>query len=157
MNKNNLIVALLFLFYTSINFAQPFAPVAPIPDNLNNDPDLTLGIAFLKDVKVPDQSEIGITAYPGSQIIQTNKGQNEMLPSVRLVTEDESKNVIEFYKKELTDWKSEDVYGVYMFWKGEDKMKAMMGGEPVVQIEDGNKFANLVPRTKTSILIGYKK
>ena len=63
----------------------------------------------------------------------------------------------EYYKKELNDWKSEDVYGVYMFWKGEDKMKAMMGGEPVVQIEDGNKFANLIPGTKTSILIGYKK
>jgi len=157
MDKNNLLVALLFLFYTSINFAQPFAPVAPIPDNPNNDPDLTLGIAFLKDVKVPDQSEIGMTAYPGSQIIQTSKGQDEMLPSVRLVTTDDSKNVIDFYKKELTGWKSEDIYGVYMFWKGEDKMKAMMGGEPVVQIEDGNEFANLVPGTKTSILIGYKK
>ena len=156
MLKYTSIYLLLFLLLSSVTFAQPFAPVASVPDNPNNDPDLALGIAFLKDVKVPDKSEVGIPAYPDAQIIATNQGQEEMLPSVRLVSADDIGQVIEYYKKELKDWKNEEFYGTYMFWSGEDKMNAMMGSEPVVQIEDGNKFANLVPGTKTAILIGYK-
>jgi hypothetical protein len=156
MLKYTFIFLLLFLMLSSSVFAQPFAPVAPVPENASNDPDLALGIAFIKDVKVPDKSEVGIPAYPGAQIIQTNKGQEGTLPSVRLVSADDMKLVIDYYKKELKDWNSEDIYSIYMFWNGENKMKAMMGGEPVVQIEDGSKFANLVPGTKSTILVGYK-
>ena len=156
MLKYTSIYLFFFLLLSSLTFAQPFAPVASVPDNPNNDPDLALGIAFLKDVKVPDKSEIGAPAYPGAQIIQTNKGQEGLLPSVRLVSADDMKDVIDYYKRELKGWNNEDVYGNYMFWKGENKMKAMMGSEPVVQIEDGIKYANLIPGTKTSVLIGYK-
>jgi hypothetical protein len=149
------ILLLLFLSLSSIISAQPYAPTAPIPDNPNNDPDIALGIMIMKAIQVPDKSDIDISAYPDAQIIQAAKGESGMLPTVRLVSSDEIKNVVEFYKNELNDWKYEDFYGVHMFWKGEDKMKAMMGQEPVVQVEDGEKYSNLVPGTKTAILIGY--
>jgi hypothetical protein len=136
-------------------FGQDFAPIALSPDNPNNDPDITLGINFIKNVKVPDKSEVGVSAYPGSQIIQTNPGYEETLPSVRLVASDNVEAVLEYYKKELNEWNYSEFYGVHMFWKGEDKMNAMMGEEPVVQIENAEKFNKIAPEAKTTILIGY--
>jgi hypothetical protein len=149
---------LLFAFLLSkLIFAQPFAPVVPIPENTKNDRELAFGIKMIKDVQVPDRSEVGVIAYPGAKIVQTNKGREGMLPSVRLVSSDDKNAVIEFYKKKLKDWKNEDVYGTYMFWKSKDKTSALMGSEPVIQIDDGKKYAKLVAGTKTTILIGYKK
>jgi hypothetical protein len=109
----------------------------------------------MESINIPDKKVVSIPAYPGSQIIQTSEKTDDMLPSIRLVSDDSTKKVIEFYKNELTDWKYEDFYGVHMFWESEDKMKAMMGQEPVVQVESNEKFIHLVPSAKTTILIGY--
>lgn len=149
------IISFILFFTISSVYCQEFAPIAPIPENPDNDPDLSIGIAFLKSVEIPDKSVVGVSAYPNSQIIQTNRGGEDMLPSVRIVSTDDVTTVLNYYKSELSDWNYEDFYGVHMFWKGEDKMKAMMGGDPVVQIEDAEMFNKIAPSSKTTVLIGY--
>jgi hypothetical protein len=101
--KNNILYSFLFssLILCSILFAEePFAPVIEIPENPKNDPDLTLAIAFLNDVQVPDKDAVGVPAYPEAKIFQTTKAQAGMLPTVRLLSADKISDVVEFYKKE---------------------------------------------------------
>jgi hypothetical protein len=132
--KNNIIFSGLFLslILCSILFAdEPFAPVVDIPENPKNDPDLMLAIAFLNDVQVPDKDAVGVPAYPEAKIFQTTKAQAGMLPTVRLLSADEVSVVVEFYKKELTDWKHKDFYGIQYFYNGEEQ-KAMFGQEPLL-------------------------
>ena len=78
-----------------------------------------------------------------------------MLPSVRLLSEDEVTSVVGFYKKELEGWKYKDFYGIHMFYQGNEQ-DAMFGKVPVVQIEDAEKFKHISAAAKSTITIGYE-
>jgi hypothetical protein len=146
---------LSFALSTFLFATEPFAAKVNIPENPDNDPDLALAIMFLKNIKVPDKEAVGLPAYPEAQIFQTTPAQAGMLPTVRLLTDDKIEKVVEFYKKELDEWKYKDFYGVFMFFYG-DETEAMMGQIPVIQIEDAEKFTNILPSAKTAITIGYE-
>ena len=157
MRKQSLItISLLILFINSILFAGgPFAPKADIPSNPNDDPDLALAIIYLENIEVPDQEEVGVPAYPDAKIFQTNRAQEDMLPSVRLLSLDNLTKVVDFYKTELRGWKYKDFYGVHMFYNGKEQ-DAMFGKEPVVQIESADKFKHIIADAKVAITIGFK-
>ena len=67
--KINILISLLLssvLFCTLLFAEEPFAPVADLPENPKNDPELALAIAILNDVQVPDKDVVGVPAYPGA-------------------------------------------------------------------------------------------
>ena len=70
--------------------------------------------------------------------------QAGMLPTVRLLSTDEVSTVIKYYKKELSDWESKDLYGTFTFFKG-DETEAMMGQIPVIQIGSAEMFSKTMP------------
>lgn len=134
--------------------AQPFAPKIDPPKNPDNDPEIAFAIQILSGVDVPDKSKVGVAPYPGAKIFQTTIAQSGMVPTVRLFSKDDVSTVLEFYKKELSDWKFKDLYGTNTFFKG-DEMKAMMCQEPNVQITSAELFIKTMPSAKTVITIGY--
>lgn len=144
--------ALLFLSIQTI--AQPFASKIDPPKNPDNDPEIAFAIQILSGVEVPDKSKVGVAPYPGAKIFQTTIAQSGMVPTVRLLSTDEVSTVLEFYKKELSDWKFKDLYGTNTFFKG-DEMKALMCQEPVIQIASAELFSKTMPSAKTAITIGY--
>ena len=150
----NLIFIISVMFTLQI-YSQSYAPVVPVPSNPDNDPDISLGIMFIKAVEVPDKATVGVDAYPGAEILQTTKSQDPMLASIRLVSSDEVQKVYEFYKEKLKDWNYENFMGMHVFWKGE-KMEALVLSSPVVQIEEATKYMKVTPNAKTTILVGYK-
>jgi len=150
-----IIFIFVFCLSTILLAGEPFASKIAIPENPDNDPDLTLAIAFLENVKIPEKETVGVPAYPEAKIFQTTVAQAEMLPSVRLLSEDEITSVVEFYKKELEGWKYKDFYGIHMFFQGEEQ-DAMFGKVPVVQIEDAAKFKHISAAAKSVITIGYE-
>jgi len=145
-------IVLLFLSIQTI--AQPFASKIDSPKNPNDDPEIAFAIQILSGVEVPDKSKVGVAPYPGAKIFQTTIAQSGMVPTVRLLSTDEVSTVLEFYKKELSDWKFKDLYGTNTFFKG-DEMKAMMCQEPVIQIISAELFSKTMPTAKTCITIGY--
>jgi hypothetical protein len=155
MYRNLSYTILVSLIFCSIlNAGEPFAPKVEVPKNPNNDNDLTLAIAFLNDVIIPDKEEVGVPAYPEAKIFQTTKAQAGMLPTVRLLSEDAIKDVVAFYKEKLKDWKFKDYYGTQTFFK-DDVQKAMFGQEPVIQIESADNFKKTMPSAHAVITIGY--
>ena len=144
--------ALLLLSIQTI--AQPFASKIDPPKNPDNDPEIAFAIQILSGVEVPDKSKVGVAPYPGAKIFQTTIAQSGMVPTVRLLSTDEVSTVLEFYKKELSDWKFKDLYGTNTFFKG-DEMKALMCQEPVIQIASAELFSKTMPTAKTVITIGY--
>jgi len=143
----------LLLFSIPI-IAQPFAPKIDTPNNPNNDAEIALAIQILQGVTVPDRKEVGISPYPDAKIFQTTVAQSGMVATVRLFSADDVNTVLEYYKKELIDWKFKDLYGANTFFKG-DEMKAMMAQEPFIQIISSEMFTKTMPTAKTAITIGY--
>ncbi|MCK5102949.1 MAG: hypothetical protein KAR17_09040 [Cyclobacteriaceae bacterium] len=152
--KTSIVFFTLLLLSTSV-VAQPFAKKIDAPKNPNNDAEIALAIQILEDVTIPDIKEVGVSPYPGARIFQTTIAQSGRLPTVRLLSADEVSVVTEFYKKEMSDWKSKDLYGTYTFFKG-DEMEAMMGQAPVIQIGSADMFSQTMPSAKSVITIGYK-
>jgi hypothetical protein len=155
--KGKILYAILlsFIFLSTVLYAgEPFAPVVDIPENPKNDADLALAIMIVKDVKVPDNDVVGVSAYPDAKIFQTTQMQGEMLPAVRLLSTDDIEKVLKHYKDELKDWKYKEFYGIHYLFNG-DEQKAMFGMAPVVQLEDAEKFTNIMATAKTVITIGY--
>jgi len=144
----------LLLISFSIS-AQPYAVKMDAPKNPTNDPEITLAIQILESVEILDTKNVGVSAYPNARIFQTTIAQSGMLPTVRLLSSDEVSVVKEYYKNDLIDWKSKDLYGIFTFFKG-DEMEAMMGQIPVIQIGNANLFSKTMPSAKTVITIGYK-
>ena len=155
MRRISISVLILNLIFGTILVAgEPFASKVSTPENPDNDPDLSLAIMIVENVKVPDNEEVGVAAYPEAKIFQTTVAQAGMLPSVRLLSADEISQVVEFYKKELEGWKYKDFYGVHMFYTG-DEQDAMFGKIPVIQIEDAEKFNHIMSTAQSAITIMY--
>ena len=150
-----LFAAIFLLGIAPIQADEPFAPRADIPRNHKNDPEINLAIMFLKNVKIPTKQEVGVPAYPGSKIIQTDPGAADRLAMVRLLVIDPPEKVLAFYKKALTDWKYKDFYGTHSFFKGSEN-DAMMGKTPAIQIASADLFKKSMPAAKTTIGIWFK-
>ena len=152
MKRINTIAVILLLSITVA--AQPYAPKIDSPKNPNNDAEIALAIQVLEDVTIPDIKEVGVSPYPGARIFQTTIAQAGMLSTVRLLSKDEVSVITDYYKKEMSDWKSKDLYGTYTFFKG-DEMEAMMGQAPAIQIGSADMFSKTMPSAKYVITIGY--
>ena len=152
-----LIVLILFTAQLA-HSEEPFAPVADIPKGLENstDPSISMLIMSIKAVKVPIQSTVGIPAYDGAVLIQTNEGTGDFLPSLRLLSADSLSHVFNFYMEELKEWSHDEFMGMYTLWNG-DREDSMMGTAPTINIEaakDDDK--KVVPDAQTLISIWYK-
>jgi hypothetical protein len=159
--KNN-IYSIIFIFVvlsvSRIFSQEAFAPVATIPEGLekDSDPAISMLIQSIKAVNVPVKSTVGISAYAGSILIQTNQGSADYLPSLRLLSTDSLKQVYSYYTAELKDWSHEEFYGMYTLWKGK-KEDSMMGIAPTINIESAkDDDKKVLPDAQTLISIWYK-
>ena len=151
--KSSIIILLLLLVS-----ADPFATIAEMPENPDNDPDITLASNFLKNVIVPDKEDVGILPYKDVKIFQTsNPGElGSPLYMVRTYSNDTSEKVIDFYKENIpANWEYKDFYGTHYFWIG-DENSAMMAQSPSIQISGADEFKKMWPEANTIITIYYK-
>jgi hypothetical protein len=160
MNSNFKIFTLLFLLsgFSLTLAAKPFAPIAKIPEKLEKDPDpsVALLIHSVKAAKVPDSATVGLPAYLHAEVILTNEGSKDILPSIRLLSTDALSKVFTFYKEKLKDWENAEFFGTFTLWKGK-KQDSMMGKAPTINItaaQDDDK--KLMPGAQTLISIWYK-
>ena len=142
------------LFMTSLAFGfVPFAPGADIPANPNNDPDLSQAISYIKKASILEDTEVGLPAYPGAQVVQTEDGHGKILPMVRLITPDVAADVISYYKRHMTGWEYGDHEGGSIFWQGEKKA-AIQGEIPTIRVGEAQLFQG-IPSAQTEISIWY--
>jgi hypothetical protein len=149
------IFIILLSFSVSID---PFATKADMPQNPDNDPDITLASNFLKNVVIPDKEDVKIVAYKDARIFQTSKpGElGSPLYMVRTYSTDPSEKVIDFYKENIpANWEYKDFYGTHYFWIG-DENSAMMAQSPSIQISGAEEFKKMWPEANTIITIYYK-
>lgn len=139
-----IILFVLLVILSSAIKVQPFAPKIDTPKNPGDDIEIVLVIHILKSVIVPDVQEVGISPYPGARIFQITIAQAGMLPAVRLLSKDEQNAVIEYYKKDQSNWTAKDLYSAFSFVRG-DEMKAMVGQLPFIQIWRADMFSKTIP------------
>ena len=137
--------------------SEPFATKADKPDNLNNDPDITLAINFLNNVIIPDKESVGFPPYNDAKIFQTSKpGElGSPLSMVRTFSSDPIEKIIDFYKNNIPEtWEYKDFYGTHYFWGG-DENRAMMAQSPSIQLSGADDFKKIWPEANTIITIYY--
>ena len=107
MKTIKILVALLLL---SIPVAsKPFALKVEIPKKPNNDAEIALAIQILNSETILDIKEVGVSPYLGARIFHTIIAQSGRLSIVRLLSADEVSVVTEYYKKEMSNWKSKNL------------------------------------------------
>ena len=130
MNKINSLLAVVFIIsgFTFQTSAQsPFAPWAKLSSDAPND-------IPAREYPVPTKDEVGIPAYPSAVIssvsapsTDTVKYKQEVFPFVNLVTIDTPENVINFYKRNLTEGKG---------WNYSEELRTFVKG-PVNSVSTG--------------------
>lgn len=116
--KSYFIAGLLLLVGSMQAFGagQPFAAKANIPASLAESP-LAQSIAA---VVIPDQSQVGIPAYPGAVAIRSfavdsRPSGYEGLAVVEMISTDDYAHVIESYKQQLPQWGQAELMSAYYF------------------------------------------
>ena len=83
---------------------------------------------------VPDRDAVGIPAYPGARLFQSDEASEmtmngvtvQTLPYLKLLSTDPVEKVVAWYKEQLPSYGHKDVYGMsWVFWKGEGEFDAM--------------------------------
>jgi hypothetical protein len=146
--------------------AEPYAPRATIPADVAE----SYLAKTAQDSIIPGQSRVGIPSYPGAVIIRTfaiekSPPEYEGLPIVELISADDYQTVIEFYKKQIPDWRNAELLSAYYFAK-DGNLNFFKPEEPHVgihKIEDyyrqGDKevLRKLLPGAKTLIKVFFSK
>jgi len=121
-----------------------------------------------KDLIVPERDKVPVPPYPGARIAAastkiTTFVDNKVapcLPFIKLFSTDPVGKVVDFYKRELKDYKYQDMVLLHSFWAGRDK--------PTFATSDGCQFPNvsvsktglpissIMPEAQTLIQIYYK-
>jgi len=121
-------IVIILLGFTLDSLAQsPFAPWAKLSSDAPKEIEA-------RKYPVPTKDEVGIPAYPGAVIssvsapsTDTVKYKQEVLPFVILVARDIPENVINFYKRNLTEEKG---------WNYNEELRTFVKG-PVGSVSTG--------------------
>ena len=144
MKKHLSVLSISFtLIFVSFSFAQePFAPKLDFQKYHIFDPSFKTLFSNLAIVEVPDIEVVGVPAYPQAKIIQINDGSKDCFNCIRLLTADDCKKIVTFYKKNLKNWLNGDFKDCYQFWQG-PRWDAMQGKAPNITILPVNeKYKN---------------
>lgn len=163
--------AVLFcgLFICSLNTvvaAEAYAPRPVIPANIEE----SYLVKAARDSVIPSRKRVGIPVYPGAVVIRTyaidqRPPKYEGLPIVELISVDDYQTVIEFYKKQIPDWRNAELLSAYYFAQ-HGNLNFFTPEEPHVGIHKMEKYyresdkkvlRRLLPGAKTLIKVFFNK
>ena len=156
-----------FLSYpVNILAVEPYATRPAIPAAVAEN---YLAVAA-RDSVIPGRTRVGIPVYPGAVVIRTyavekRPAKYEGLPIVELITADDYQTVIDFYKKQIPDWRNAELLSAYYFAQ-HGNINFFKPEEPHVGIHkiesyyrDGDKevLQKLLPGAQTLIKVFFSK
>lgn len=105
-----------------------YAPMLVIPKKLPDDPGMQMMVMMSNNTVMPSASEVNVPLYPGAQVMSamgpmemTSNGVKETtLPSMSLLSADETAEIAAFYHEQLTGWRYKEFYGMHSFWNGDE-------------------------------------
>lgn len=157
----------LFVCTSGIVLAgQAFAPRPEIPADIAD----TYQAKSARDSVIPDQERVGIPAYPGAVVIRTyaideRPPKYQGLPIVELITTDDYRTVVDYYKKALPSWRNAELLSAYYFAK-HGNLNFFTPQEPHVGIHkmdnyylagDQKLLRKMLPGAKTLIKVFFEK
>jgi hypothetical protein len=156
----------LVVFPVNILAAEPYAPRPVIPADISE----SYLAKAAQDSAIPDRAWVGIPVYPGAVVIRTfavdkRPPKYEGLPIVELISADDYQTVIDFYKKQIPDWRNAELLSAYYFAQ-HGNLNFFKPEEPHVGIHkmenyyrDGDKevLRKLLPGAKTLIKVFFSK
>jgi hypothetical protein len=156
------------LLSSSVNIlaAEPYAPRPAIPADVAE----SYLAKAARDSIIPGRTRVGIPVYPGAVVIRTyavdkRPAKYEGLPIVELISADDYQTVIDFYKKQIPDWRNAELLSAYYFAQ-HGNLNFFKPEEPHVGIHkmesyyrDGDKevLRKLLPGAKTLIKVFFEK
>jgi hypothetical protein len=146
--------------------AVSYAPRPVIPADITEN----YLVKAARESVIPSQERVGIPVYPGAVVIRTfavdqRPPKYEGLPIVELISADDYQTVIEFYKKQIPDWRNAELLSAYYFAQ-HGNLNFFKPEEPHVGIHkmenyyrDGDKkiLRKLLPGAKTLIKVFFTK
>lgn len=146
---------------------EPFAPKAPIPDDVRRTPEAAMEVGTIDRARVPAKSEVGIPPYPGAVVVGSTTAEEtagmygpdaEALPLVRLLSEDDPTEVVSFYRERLGEgWHYVEKFGSHFFWKGDAELTGpgLMAPDLVrIQISEAMDW-KVMPGATSDIFVVY--
>ncbi|MFN2354725.1 MAG: hypothetical protein ABR512_09415 [Desulfopila sp.] len=146
-------------------YAEPFAPLVELPDDISSSNISFLEAQTVKKSVIPSQEDVGIPAYPDARVLFTqtgNKatvdGREKSLPNrVFLGTAAPLNTVVEFYTDHLGDeWISKTEDTTVVFWK--KSATTTPAEDPTLQkilLKPDDPTRNLMPKAQSTIDIHY--
>jgi len=145
---------------------EPYAPRPTIPTDVAE----SYLAKAAQDSIIPDRSRVGIPSYPGAVVIRTyavdkSPPNYEGLPIVELISADDYQTVIEFYKKQIPDWRNAELLSAYYFaqhgnlnfFKPEEPHVGIHKIEDYYREGDKEVLRKLLPGAKTLIKVFFAK
>ena len=154
----------LLPIYTTV--AEPYAPRPVIPADIA---ESYLANAA-RNSNIPSRSRVGIPVYPGAVVIRTyavdkRPPKYEGLPIVELISADDYQTVINFYKKQIPDWRNAELLSAYYFaqhgnlnfFKPEEPHVGIHNMESYYRDGDKEVLRKILPGAKTLIKVFFSK
>ncbi len=157
----------LFILNPSIIMAsEPYASRPTIAADVKE----SYLVKAARESVIPTRARVGIPVYPGAVIIRTfavdkRPPKYEGLPIVELISTDDYQAVIDFYKKQIPDWRNAELMSAYYFaqfgninfFKPEEPHVGIHKMESYYREGDKKVLRELLPGAKTLIKIFFAK
>ena len=150
----------------NIMAAEAYAPRPTIPADIKE----SYLVKAARDSIIPSQTRVGIPVYPGAVVIRTfavekRPPKYEGLPIVELISADDYQAVIDFYKKQIPDWRNAELLSAYYFaqhgnlnfFKPEEPHVGIHKMENYYREGDKKVLRELLPGAKTLIKVFFSK
>lgn len=145
-------------------YAEPFAPLVDLPDDISSSNISFLEAQTVEKSVIPSKEEVGVPAYPDARILFTQTGNKATVDGIEtslphrvfLGTTAPLNTVVEFYTDRLDGWisKKEDTSVVFL----KENATTTPAEDPTLQkilISLDDPTRNLMPKAQTTIDIHY--
>ena len=146
-----------------------YAPMLVIPKKLPDDPGMQMMVMMANNTVMPSASEVNVPLYPGAQVLSamgpmemTSNGVKEAtLPSMSLLSADETAEIAAFYHEQLTGWRYKEFFGMHSFWNGdEDSNPLDITGQfsliSIIPVSETDTLRVVWPEMRTQISLRYE-
>lgn len=149
--------------------SDAYAPMLVIPKKLPDDPGMQMMVMMANNTVIPSASEVNVPLYPGAQLMSamglmemTSNGVKETsLPSMSLLSTNETAEVVAFYREQLTAWQYKEFFGMHSFWNGDEDSNPMdITGQfslvSIVPVPETDSLRVVWPVMRTRIDLRYE-
>ena len=156
----------LLSYPVNILATEPYASRPVIPADISESHLAKVA----QDSVIPSKMRVDIPGYPGAVVIRTyavdkRPEKYEGLPIVELITADDYQTVINFYKKQVPDWRNAELLSAYYFaqhgnlnfFKPEEPHVGIHRIENYYRDRDKEVLIKLLPGAKTLIKVFFSK